>query len=417
MKKKQSNFIFYDFIKPAFESKKKFVIVRAGRRTGKTFAAVQKICLTVLMKPNTKGLWVDTVQGNIAKYIERYFKPILGDIWESVEYDRQKQILVFANGSLIDFGSAERPENLEGFGYDLIILNEAGIILKKEGLWERTIAPMALNAQVFFVGTPKGKTGHKYFELSQLALNNPDWIDFHFPAIKSPEYTEDILERIRETTPAYLYAQEYMAEFVDVYENSLLNPNDIKYYEHVSIENFDQLYLYADTTHTAKTTSDYFALVVVGQNKIDKCFYILDFVLTKKLTPLQQIETIISYFERYPKIVKGKYDAVSNDGFEEFFKKTCREQNKHFNFTGVKYQGDKVKHFLSSGNFDKFKSHSVFLPRNHPQIAVAVDQLLAFPQKGVNDDFVDAISGGLDNFTMQSITDIFNKLNNLPTYV
>jgi predicted phage terminase large subunit-like protein len=414
---KQSNFIFYNFIKPAFESKKKFVIVRAGRRVGKTFAGVQKICLFVLTKQNSKGLWVDTVQSNIAKYIERYFKPILGDIWESIEYDKQKQILTFANGSIIDFGSAERPENLEGFGYDIIILNEAGIILKKEGLWERTIAPMGLNAQVFFIGTPKGKTGHKYFELSQLALNNPDWVDFHFPAIESPEYTQEILDNIKQTTPSYLYSQEYIAEFVDVYENSLLSPNDIKYYDNVSIENFDQLYLYADTTHTAKTTSDYFALVIIGQNKIDKFFYIIDFVLTKKLTPMQQIETIISYFERYPKIIKGNYDAVSNDGFEEFFKKICREQNKHFNFSGVKFQGDKVKHFLSSGNFDKFKSHSVLLPKFHSQIAIAVDQLLAFPQKNINDDFVDGLSGALDNFQNQSIDDIFNKLNKSAIYV
>jgi hypothetical protein len=40
--------------------------------------------------------------------------------------------MTFANGSVIDFGSAERPENLEGFSYDFVVLNEAGIILKKE---------------------------------------------------------------------------------------------------------------------------------------------------------------------------------------------------------------------------------------------------------------------------------------------
>lgn len=38
----------------------------------------------------------------------------------------------FMNGSILDFGSAERPENMEGFAYDYMVLNEAGIILKKE---------------------------------------------------------------------------------------------------------------------------------------------------------------------------------------------------------------------------------------------------------------------------------------------
>jgi len=53
------------------------------------------------------------VQGNIGKYIDRYFRTILGDLWKSVKVDNQKYIITFANGSMIDFGSAERPENLE----------------------------------------------------------------------------------------------------------------------------------------------------------------------------------------------------------------------------------------------------------------------------------------------------------------
>lgn len=38
------------------------------------------------------------------------------------------------------------------------------------------------------------------------------------------------------------------------------------------------------------------------------------------------------------------------------------------------------------------------MPKNHPRIQKAQDQLLAFPTKEVNDDFVDMISGCLDNF-------------------
>ena len=59
----------------------------------------------------------------------------------------------------MDFRSADKPENIEGFGYALIILNEAGIILKNRRLWEETIRPMAMDykAKVIIGGTPKGK--------------------------------------------------------------------------------------------------------------------------------------------------------------------------------------------------------------------------------------------------------------------
>ena len=53
-------------------------------------------------------------------------------------------ILKIGNSSL-DFRSADKPENIEGFGYALIILNEAGIILKNRRLWEETIRPMAMD--------------------------------------------------------------------------------------------------------------------------------------------------------------------------------------------------------------------------------------------------------------------------------
>jgi len=391
---------FINILKPAFRSTKKNVILRCGRRFGKTYGATQLAILKTLSISNHKTLWVDTVQANIKRYIDEYFRPILGDIWNSVEYDKQSQILTFTNGSKIYFGSAERPENLEGFEYNLMILNEAGIILKKDGLWSRTLQPMTKGCQTYFVGTPKGKTGALYFELSQLAKTDDDWIEYHFSCTDSPFWNKQDLDKLKSSVANYIWQQEYLAEFADVYENSLLAPEDIKYFDNYSLDNFDKLFLHADTTHTAKTTSDYFCLTVAGQNKIDLKYYILDFEITKTLTPLNQIYLIISFFQKFPKIVRGTYDAVSNDGFKEMFDKITRELGLHFNFQGVKFDGDKTKHFVSKGHFDRFKSRSVLLPRNHTKIALVVDQLLAFPNKNSADDFVDGISGVLDNFTI-----------------
>ena len=39
-----------------------------------------------------------------------------------------------------DFRSVDRPENIEGFGYDKAFLNEAGIILRDEYLWYNAIS-------------------------------------------------------------------------------------------------------------------------------------------------------------------------------------------------------------------------------------------------------------------------------------
>ena len=398
----KTQLLFAEFLKPVFRDKTKNVILRIGRQSGKTFGATQKCIWQAVHKPNQKILWVDTVQANIKRYIDEYFRIICGEVWKTIKYDKQSQTLTFLNGSKIYFGSAERPENLEGFSYDLIVLNEAGIILKKEGLWLKTIQPMTKTAQVYFIGTPKGKSNSIYFELSNLAKTNEDWTDYHFTCFDSPFWQKESLNKIQEQIPSYIWQQEYLAEFVDLYENSILSPEFIQYYDFIDLTDFEQVFIHADTTHTAKTTSDYFALVVLGQNQKDKNFYVLDFVL-EKIDPEKQARELIHYFQKYEKKVKKiTFDEKANNGFGYWVRKLAKEEyNLSLPLEELKYKGDKVNHFTP--HFNHFKAKRVILPKNNSKISLAVDQLLAFPNKSTNDDFVDGISGCLDNFLTEKI--------------
>jgi predicted phage terminase large subunit-like protein len=403
MNKKVVKIYYSDFIRDAFCSKAKNVIIRAGRQTGKTYGATQKAILYAVKNRDAKILWVDTVQGNIKRYIDEYFRLIASDLWQTIEYDKQTYTLTFANGSRIYFGSAERPENLEGFAYDLVILNEAGIILKKDGLWHKTIQPMTKKAQTFFIGTPKGKTNAIYFELSQLAGTSEQWEEFHYSCFDSPFWTKEQLDDIKKQVPSYIWLQEYLAEFVDVYENSMIEFADLRFYQHVDINSFDKVYMHADTTHTGKTTSDYFSLVVLAENKKDKNYYVLDFILDKLDVEQQARQSIVMYQKFKDKVKKFTYDEKANQGFGFWIKKLAREEyNLSLPIQELKYPSDKISHFTP--HVPHFKANRVYLPSSHRSISIAQDQLLAFPTKNVNDDFIDGIAGVLDNFTTEQRT-------------
>lgn len=229
------NFNFAEFMLPAFQDTHKYTIVRAGRRLGKTHQGFMWILLMLMQNPNSRGLWIDTTQGNLEKYIERYVKKILGQAYYDLKVDKQQHIITFSNGATLDMGSAERPENLEGFGYDFAVLNEAGIILKNEDLWLKTIQPMCKDAQVKIVGTPKGI--NYYYDLSQLAITNPDeWVEYHYPVtgdytlpngmkIYDPEY----LQKLQASVPETIWNQEYLGLFTSGGdENVLLTLDDLK---------------------------------------------------------------------------------------------------------------------------------------------------------------------------------------------
>ena len=209
-------FKYPTFIQKPLFSKAKYVIIKAGRRTGKTYNTVQWICEELLEAPKS-GLWVDTTQANLSNYVDLYFKSILKPIWDLMSWNAQKYILTFPNGSYIHFRSAERPELMEGFEYDRGVLNEAGIILKKSSLWDNTLQPMfkGKSTRVRFVGTPKGK--NKYADLwarSQDSLD-VDWEGYTFTVYDSPYWDKDELKKIKPQIPQEVWSQEYLAEFID----------------------------------------------------------------------------------------------------------------------------------------------------------------------------------------------------------
>jgi hypothetical protein len=214
------NFKVPRFISGALYNDKKYTCIPAGRRTGKTYNAFQWQDEMALMTPNSAHLWVDTTQRNLTEYVEIYQKRILKDIWaDLVRYDKQGHKLEFKNGSFIHMRSAERPENMEGFEYDTVVCNEAGIIFKKPELWTNTLMPMAKRAIVKIVGTPKGQ--NYYATLAANAATNPDWATHKFTVYDSPYWTDGEINTFKSdpSIPPDVWEQEYMAEFIVLTSN------------------------------------------------------------------------------------------------------------------------------------------------------------------------------------------------------
>lgn len=174
-----------------FESPQyKYLIIPKGRRTGITEGA-EKAFIEYCLDGISPLLWVDTINGNIERYFERYFLPDLKKLPKIVKWDWnvQKKVLKI-NNSVIDFRSADAPESIEGFAYKKIFLNEAGLILQNNYLYSHTILPMLLDypdSQLIAAGVPKGrhkKNGqkHVFYSLYEYAASKK-------PGYKLLQYT------------------------------------------------------------------------------------------------------------------------------------------------------------------------------------------------------------------------------------
>lgn len=231
-----------------FEVPERYLLLPKGRRFGATQGA-SNFCIEKLIE-GKRILWIDTIQNNLDKYFTRYFYPHLRKIkTEYWRYRTQQKDLTILNGTL-DMRSAEKPQNIEGFAYDIIIINEAGIVLKGQkgrDLWFNTVRPMALDykADVYFLGTPKGKKAKKdeapakfslYYELClKGGLEDPDHNIKLKSAIDKSDYREDIDEQNREADEAVeesikIHKKDDNWRTINVtsYDNPLLDPAEIK---------------------------------------------------------------------------------------------------------------------------------------------------------------------------------------------
>ena len=200
-----------------FDSPASYKIVQKGRRFGLTKGAANDFINCSLTKKFKHGLWVDTVNSNIDRYVERYFLPHLNKVPRQIWNWRQQQKVLEVRESYIDFRSADRPENIEGFGYDKLFLNEAGIILKDEYLWQNSIKPMLWDYKPKAVigGTPKGKG--QFFLLCELAKKEglPGYQHFHFSPFDNPYLNHDKIREEMKLMPQMVIAQEVYGEFCD----------------------------------------------------------------------------------------------------------------------------------------------------------------------------------------------------------
>ena len=203
------------------------------------------------------------------------------------------------------------------------------------------------------------------------------------------------LIELRQNNPS-VFARNYMNSPIDS-SYALIQREDLRYYDYLDMSKIEKVFIHADTTHTAKTTSDYFCLMAMGEHIDNKNLFIIDFILDK-LDPEQQARQLITMYSRFGnKVKKITFDEKANQGFGYWSKELAKKEYKvSLPLEELKYGSDKVQHF--EPHIPHFKANRVYLPSNHKDLNVAVEQLIAFPSKGINDDFVDGLSGALDNY-------------------
>ena len=194
------------------------ITIRAGRQVGKSTVIAIKaarfakdnrgtVTLVIAAAQRQSSLLFDKIRGEIDRLVE------IGE----VEYADEPTLtrIRLANGSAIYSLPAGRTGYfIRGFTVDLLIADEAAYI--PEQVW-RAVIPMVAVSQklrkkgwIILLSTPFGKGGYFYD-----SFHDKDFKTFHVSSERCPRFPSDFLMKERRRMTKAEYAQEYLGEFID----------------------------------------------------------------------------------------------------------------------------------------------------------------------------------------------------------
>jgi len=189
----------------------KFGVVSVGRQAGKSLLAQNLILYWLLGKNDQIGAWIAPTYNQcrkVFKELNKYCKEII------TNNNKSELTIEFINGSTLQFLSADRPNNIRGFSFHYMVIDEAAFI--PELGFNESILPTltALGKKCLIISTPKKGWFHTYFLKGQDKENNT-YISFAGTSYDNPYADHSFIDEQRKSLPTPIFEQEYLAKFTD----------------------------------------------------------------------------------------------------------------------------------------------------------------------------------------------------------
>jgi hypothetical protein len=191
---------------------RRFNVAACGRQIGKTTLGINRVADIVERQPCA---WMAPTY----KYLEevwRHLRQVLAPI--TVEKSEQQHRIATRGGGSVECWSLDDPDAARGRKYRRIVVDEAALVRDLDRVWQASLRPTlsVLGGDAWFLSTPKGLDAfHGLYQLGQDALQS-EWMSWQMPSSASPYIRAEEIEAARRELPERIFAQEYLAEFVQL---------------------------------------------------------------------------------------------------------------------------------------------------------------------------------------------------------
>lgn len=193
-------------------SLKRWSVIVAHRRAGKTVAAVNKVIRSAVecQRPRARFGYIAPFLSQAKEiawdYLKRYSEPL----WGADPNESELRVTLF-NGADIRLHGSDNPDRLRGPYFDGVVLDEfAG---QRSTVWGEVVRPMLADriGWAAFIGTPKGHNA--FYDVWRNSAGNPDWFRGIVRASTSGILDPDELDAMQEDMAPEEYDQEMECSF------------------------------------------------------------------------------------------------------------------------------------------------------------------------------------------------------------
>lgn len=201
-----------DAFKRLHESNKRWAVIVAHRRAGKTVATVNHLIREALTtdKPDFRGAYISPFYRQSKSVAWDYCKRYTSVVPNSTANESELRIDL-PNGARIQLFGADNADALRGLFFDLLIADEYGDW--KPSVWNYVIRPALADRQgkAIIIGTPKGR--NQFFEAYTRAQSDPDSLALLIPAATSGILPESELQAMKAEMTEDAWRQEMECDF------------------------------------------------------------------------------------------------------------------------------------------------------------------------------------------------------------
>jgi hypothetical protein len=192
-----------------FGCEKRFRVLVAGRRFGKTYLAMVEL-IRAAWGPGRLVWYVGPTNKQSKRIIWKSFKKMTKEYWASVPNETDLRIELVLGGTICLRG-ADNYDSMRGDGLDFVVLDEYASIAR--AAWTEVLRPALADREggALFIGTPQGF--NHFHELFESAKGQPDWEAFQYTTAEGGNVSPAELESAAHELDERTYLQEFEANF------------------------------------------------------------------------------------------------------------------------------------------------------------------------------------------------------------